>query len=60
MTTYANLWLSTATNSQFVAFDPSGPVGLNGNRDPESVVNYLRHILKYIQNNVIPKFEAYV
>jgi len=46
--------------SLLVAFDEAGPVGLNMVGRPESVVDYLRHIQKYILTNVIPKFEPYV
>jgi hypothetical protein len=42
-----------------VAFDPAGPVGLDLLRRPRCVVDYLRHVQKYILTNVIPKFEPY-
>ncbi len=45
--------------SPLVAFDESGPVGMNIVGNPESVVDYLRHIQEYIFTQVIPKFEPY-
>ena len=43
-----------------VAFDEAGIVGLNKIvGDSESVVDYLRHIQKYILTQVVPKFEPY-
>ncbi|MCH8745606.1 MAG: hypothetical protein IIB31_08165 [Chloroflexi bacterium] len=46
--------------SLLVAFDEAGSVGQNILGRPESVVEYLRHIQKYILTNVIPKFEPYL
>lgn len=46
--------------SQLVAFNETGPVGLNIVGRPESILPYLRHVQKYILTNVAPKFEPYV
>jgi hypothetical protein len=43
-----------------VAFDETGPVGLNIVKRPESIIPYLRHVHKYILTQVIPQFEPYL
>ncbi len=46
--------------SLMVAFNENGPAGLDIAGPPEGVVDYLRHVQRYIPTRVIPKFEPYL
>jgi hypothetical protein len=45
--------------SLLVVLDPDGAISLDIVGRPQSVVDYLRHVQKYILTNVIPKFQPY-